>query len=80
MTDLFARLSTMVNIPSDETSMEREIPIMPPECVILMVHLSAGAGEVGVGSGMGGWLGSGVEDGAQLEISRLESNTNKRTV
>ncbi len=53
---------------------------MPPECVILMVHLSAGAGEVGVGSGMGGWLGSGVEDGAQLEISRLESNTNKRTV
>jgi hypothetical protein len=41
---------------------------MPPECVILIAHLSVGAAEIGVGSGMDGWLGSGVVDGAQPEI------------
>jgi len=78
---LLARLSKTVNFPSDEISIERDNPMMPPECVILIIHSPFDAGKLDVigFSDVGVLSGPGVRGLIQPSTSRLTKN-NKKTI
>ena len=67
--------SATIYFPSDEISIERDTPMMPPECVIFIVHSFSVA--LGVGKLVLSGMGVDVENGEQLVMSTVISSTNK---
>jgi hypothetical protein len=62
-------------------SIERDRPIIPPECVILIVHLPSSEGRSDLmGSSVGVLSGSGVEDGLQPVIRSAVRSAHKKKV
>ena len=72
---LSAISSTTVYFPSDETSIERDTPMMPPECVIFIIHSFSAA--LGVGKLVLSGMGVDVENVEQPVMSTVISSTNK---
>ena len=72
---LLARSSATIYFPSDETSIERDTPMIPPECVIFIIHSFSTA--LGVGKLVLSGMGVDVENVEQPVMSTVISSTNK---